>query len=668
MNIHKFYPLQEPQPEELDEAYVDAAFNLIKRFSTITQPGIVPAATLNALAILSSDSRWTNLLVSGETFHITQNGSFAVNIGPGMAFSRNAVGSVGSPQDMNDDTDLRMERIFVSPADAGITFSDDPIARTGSYTVDVLGNPTPVSTGCVAVPVAPSATTYIYIKYLSCVDTQTTIPGTLGNNYTLNPQTGRVEYVHWLDGYRIITQNTVSTDPDVIYVATITADVGGIINISTTGRTYFSIPGALVTAQVTPALIAASAAYPLNTVVSFTDHINAVADSTAVSKTNPHGTTIEAIPGLVGKFGAFSDSPQSFYTNGIVDTNVDVATHVAPVPGPFWAYPAAAEGGGNAIRLTAPSVGQSLCVSRYLFTNATRYYSQVWNGSAFEMKYTGYLGADFPGGQPLYRPAGWYFVYLQFLSLNGVDGAQIKADTWTTNPLTGVPTTMQDMVEHPGQYLTEEQFPVGIVYFDTSNFTNIAYDPWTRYAGTFYVLDVRKYGTISPTNISHDRRVYTNSPTENPQLGNMPANDTIYSDHIKWIAQGPALVVTDRPIVQAMVKKAGRIRRITMFSDTLPVGGNLMIDITKNGRTHSVFATHAYFAAGITGNAYNFAGTTGAAAVADITENGASFPGQGQINPAANYVNAGDRLQLFILQTGTTSPGGDDLLVMIYIE
>ena len=658
MNIHRFYPLQEPQPEEFDEAFIDSAFNLIKRFGTITQPGIVPATKLYALTY---DLRWFSLMPEGLEFNIVQNGDFAFDVGPGMAFSRNTVASVGSPQDTANPVDLRMERVLITPADAAVTYN-----AANATATDVLGNATPKSTGCTAIPVLPLRIYYVYVKYLHCVDTLTNNPADPGNKYTLNAQTGQVQYTHWVDGYEIKTYiNAESTDPDDIYIGMVTTGASYITAIDMSGRDYLAIPGVLVTSDVRGTLLPATYISGVTgTAISFTDHVNAVGDFTAVTRLNPHGVTIDVIPGLSDKFGIFSDSPQNFYTNGIVDTTSDVASNR---PGPFWARTT-----GTYIVLNAPLTGQSLSIDKYTYDSDSIYYSEIYNGvDALVVQSTGgTLTCEFPLSPATVRASGYYLIYAERTTIADIAGLAIKA-LWC-----GIASDalLADILENPGatgRLSLATQYPIAVINFNvTSGFVAFTVDPQTRYAAApFNCLDIRRYGTISEANISYDRRSYTDLTTEVPQTGNLARNNIIYSDHIKWIAQGPAMVVTTYPVVQAMVKKPGRIRRVTVFSDTIPTGGTgLGIDITKNGITNSIFSTYPVISAGRTGNAANYSGTPSTAVIMDITENAPIGADIGQISTTLNHVNPGDRLQLIIPEVGATGPGGDDLLVMIYIE
>jgi hypothetical protein len=663
MNIHKFYPLQEPQPEEFDDAFVDTAYNLIKRFGAITQPGVVPCAKLYSL---TGDARWSNLIATGQEFDITPNGAWAFNVGPGMAFSRNTVSSVGSPTDANNTTDLRMERIFISPADAAVAYADSAAEKTGRYSVDVLGNPTPKSSGCFNIPVQPSRVYYVYVKYLQCVDTQSTNPGTLGNNYSLNAQTGQVQYVHWADGYVVNLYNAISVDPDDVYIGMVRTDVNGIYDYPTSGRTYFTIPGSLITTRVSAALQPLS--YVRDTSINLTDHVNSVADIDQISVINPHGTTIESIPGLVGKFGVFSDSPQSFFTDGIIDINTDPNTNR---PGPFWGFESFSPNGGLRIELKKPAAGQAVAIDKYLYDNSSVYYSETYDPltGTFSMVSNPQqdMFTDFPAGVTAVNN-GYYLVYMEQLTKDGIGGAQIKKYKLPD----AVPVL--SVLEDPKSYLSVGQFPICIVRWLNWNtspvFEPFLFDPQTRYTGAFKTWDVRRYGTISPTNISHERRAYSADPLAIPFEGDLTANNTIYSDHIKWIAQGPAMVVTTYPVVQAMVRKAGRIRRVMVFSDVIPTGGalGLVINIKING-VSSIFSTMPAMTPGRAGNTSNKSGVANTAVLMDITEQPPVGAGDmGRIDSTANHVNAGDRLGLFIESVGAAYPGGDDLLVTIYVE
>ena len=653
MDIHKFYPEQEPQPEEFDEAFVDTTYNLMKRFGAITQPGIVPAMKLYQL---TNDLRWQSLMPTGVEFDLIANGAFAFNVGPGLAFDHDAVSSTGEPQDATNPVDLRMNRIFISPTMAGAAFN-----ASLPSTCDSAGNSTPQSTGAYNIPLLPGHVYSVYVRYLSCVDT--------AHQYSVDPNTGQLGYTHWVDGYQILAfPDTVSINPADVYLGAITTGVAGITSINKSGRTYLSIPGMLVTANLLSSL--APAGYTggvTGTSYNFVDHVNAVADITAVNASNPHGTTIAAIPGLLARFGAYSDQPEDFFTNGIIDNTSDITLQN---PGPYWASVV-----GSNVQLKFPVVGQSIAIDRTLYDGSSAYYAEVYSGSDLVLQNS---GASAYCQFSSLRAAGYYFIYGEAAPYTDTPGLAIKALQCGATGATGTvgAAVLQDMLYNPQNYLNlATQYPFAIVYYDGAAFVAFTADPQTGYAGTFLCLDMRKYGTIGKFNINHDRRSYTGSYTEVPQLGILTTNDTIYADQIKWHIAGNPAVVTDKPVRQDMVKKAGRIKRVTVYSDNIPVGSNpinaLVINITKNGITNSIFSALPMIVSGRTANASSYAGAGAASAVLmSIVEQPPQGEDLGQIDTTANYVAAGDRLQLLIPSTGAPGNvmGGNDLIVMIYIE
>lgn len=656
MNTHKFYPLQEPQPEEFDEAFVDSAYNLLRRFGSLVTPGIVPAPALYAL---TQDLRWFAMMPDGKEFNLVQNGALAYNVGPGMAFSRNAVSTVGDPYDASNPTDLRTDRIFISPTDSAVVYNGNNPDNT-----DVLGNAIPKSTGCTSIPVLANRTYYVYVRYLQAVDTLTNNPADSGNKYTLNPQTGQVSYVHRVDGYQIVHYvNAASVNPDDIFLGTITVGASAITSIDMSGRTYFSLLGSLVSSeirstQISPFILRPES-YDLDVPVSFTDHINAVSDLSEVSLYNPHGLTMGNIPGLLDRFGMFSDAPQDFITNGIIDRTTDVASNR---PGPYWPHVQ-----GLSVYLNLPVADQAIVMEQYRYDSNSVYFSEVLSGSELVLQnFPGSIAAQFPLGSGL-RPTGLYFVYMERAIVSGVSGLAFRAIKAVRFDLG--PVSVEDMLRSPEAYLNlQTQFPVGILNWSSSaGFIAFTSDPQTRYsAAPFYIFDVRRYGTISETNISHDRRSYTGSTSEVPQSGTLPRNKEIYSDFIRWHMLEPITVMVIKPKAQALVKKSGWIRRVTMFVDSLNMTtGTLKIDIKRNGVT-SIFSTLPAMPAGRAFNTTNYTGAPNTGIIMDITESAAVSPDVGQLNPDAVYVNAGDRLMLTITDIGN-SPAGD-LQVSIYIE
>ena len=108
---------------------------------------------------------------------------------------------------------------------------------------------------------------------------------------------------------------------------------------------------------------------------------------------------------------------------------------------------------------------------------------------------------------------------------------------------------------------------------------------------------------------------------------------------IRWIAQGESMVVNK--VVQTMVDKSCTVSEILMRSDVPPVGANLQIDIRRNGA--SIFTVMPAIGAGATTKT-----------VAEV------FNG-------TNTLAKGDVLTLDIKTVGSTTAGGDDLLITVIL-
>lgn len=106
---------------------------------------------------------------------------------------------------------------------------------------------------------------------------------------------------------------------------------------------------------------------------------------------------------------------------------------------------------------------------------------------------------------------------------------------------------------------------------------------------------------------------------------------------VRWMAQGDAMVYPN--IVKTLMDKAGTISSVYMYVDTAPVGSNLQIDIKKNGV--SIFSTKPEIGAG-----------SNTKTVVEVFNGGQVF-------------SAGDRFSLDITAVGSTTPGGNDLLVTL---
>lgn len=121
------------------------------------------------------------------------------------------------------------------------------------------------------------------------------------------------------------------------------------------------------------------------------------------------------------------------------------------------------------------------------------------------------------------------------------------------------------------------------------------------------------------------------------------ASDAIRSSSYAFTIQGDAGVITK--LIQRLVDRNITIESIILYADTAPIGASLIIDIKINGISlwNAHPALRPFLGAG---------------------ENGPStFSGTGAFDIAT--ANTGDRLSMDITQVGSTTPGGNDLLVTI---
>lgn len=494
MNKHKFFPIQEPQPEEMDEAFVDTISNLLKRFDTIVTDGILPADSLYAT---TGDNRY-NLL--GE-FDMSIDGSnpFILNIGSGLAFARHPISdSSEQPYEPDNPFDLKLERVFISPSDS------TPFNPANPDQVDVLNNAIPKSTGHLGILLEASETYYVYVAFLPTVDTATNDPSNPGNKYTINPRTGHIDYVHWVDGYRIKILGSVSGNTNDVYLGTVTTNTVGIASINIDARRYMSIPAALSKVNLSASVFPATYAY--ESTVSVSDHINAVGDVNKITPANPHGTTIEDIPGGTA-LGMYVDKPEDLHTNGIVDWSNSS-------PGPYFPL-AGTTGGYAAVWLTMPVAGQDLFIYGNQYSPSSEFWSEVRNdaGTALEIRQVTELGApvlrvDFP---PYLRASGYYLLYAERYVPGGT------ADPGLVARAVQVTAALEDLTSHPGDYLGTDQFPIAVCWFNGTTFVVLT-DPQTGYTSPDYkLIDVRLFGTIGPRQYATNKRFYTSSPAESPE-------------------------------------------------------------------------------------------------------------------------------------------------------
>ena len=505
MRQHKFYPQQEPQPEELDEAMLDTTFNILRRFGVIMQPGIVPA---NNLYKVTGDTRFSSLgefaMMWNQSAPPGSDDACTLDIGSGMAFSRTPISdTTASPAEPTNPVDLKLERIFISPSEL-TTYN-----ATNPSKVDVLGNPLPASTGSKRILLnplvdglrAPSVTRYFYAAYLPVVDTATNDPSNPGNKYSIDPNTGQVSYTHWIDGYQIKGLTAASSDPNDVYLGTVVCTDQGILTPDTSARVYAYIPGAMVSSGITGSLTPPS--YYVGGRSSMSDHINAIADPNLVSPTNPHGLPISGSTGGASS-GPYVSSPNNFQTKGIVYSPYTT-------PGPYYAITATYHA-INAVRLSFPAAGQALYLYGYEYNADSHYWSEVLDGGGTILELQEVVLGGSPTLQPdilaqfpaaPIRPIGNYLVYGErYIPPDpSKTGLAIKAVL--------VAASLSDIVSNLPTYCSPTQYPFAVCSWDGNQFTQVV-DPQTGFTDANYKLvDLRPVGTIGSPQLSTNRRYYS---------------------------------------------------------------------------------------------------------------------------------------------------------------
>jgi hypothetical protein len=539
MNLHKFFPVQEPQPEEFDEAFLDTALNAVNRFSMVLQPGIIPAASMYAI---TGDNRFSQLgefactVIPGATGDVDP---FILNIGSGMAFSRNPVSDPTElPYDPANSTDLKMERIFINPTELVQYDSLNPTK------VDSVGNLLPRSTGSLGIQLNPRAylpdgpralskTYYIYVAQMAVVDTLTVPGGDPVNKYSIDPFTGQVSYTHWVDGYKIrVYDGAPSADTDDIYLATVQCTNVGITTIDTSGRTYAYVPSAIIRGKIGAALLTSN--YTYETFVSLTEHLNAVGDPALVTASNPHGLSLQLLPGSTAG-GPYIDTPENMHANGIADVS-------GANPGPFFSVDTARPDHlARTAKLLKPTSNQTLYIYGKGYGSGARYWSEVANigntnlemQELFEIGGDQILRADFPFGL---RSAGYYFIYGE--PHTGITGATATCMDIKALQVVGATGTAL-LVANPAAYLTPTQYPFAVCQFDGNNFT-AQVDPQTGYTNTDYkMIDIRQFGTIGSNQLSNNKRCYPSDTTPHLDVIGISRNMSI----AKNLAVGQTLTV-----------------------------------------------------------------------------------------------------------------------------
>jgi len=507
MNQHKFYPVQEPQPEELDESVLDQATNLVNRFSMVMQPGIVPASEIHAV---TGDDRFNTLGDFAATYNTGAtagtDAAFMLYIGSGMAFGRNPINDPDEqPYLFNNPVDIKLERIFISPTEILPYNAANPAAT------DVLGNPQPKSTGSNGILLAPAdihgdrgitgAGAYfnVYIRHLQVVDTLTNDPSNPGNKYTINPFSGQINYTHFVDGYQItFVKNGVSLETSDVFLCKVTCTMFGIVSIDKTACRYAYINSAMVQTKLDPALYPPSRGrgYTYGNYVSFSDHVNSVYDQAQVSAANPHGIPIGGGPGGTGA-GIYANNPGDFHANGIVDS--------AAGAGGFQATASTAEGIPATV-VISPSTAR-LYIKDQRFDSASYFWSEGFTGGVLLPQHIVVSGnpilcAEFPPATPLIRPSGLYLVYGENYPDPTNPGLIVRAKQV-------VGATLGQIVANPTNYLTVPavQYPFGVCNWNGNSF-DIMVDPQTGFSTNYRMIDVRQVGTITADQLSTNYRYY----------------------------------------------------------------------------------------------------------------------------------------------------------------
>jgi hypothetical protein len=646
MNKRVYFPAQEPTPEELNGTVTDLELNLANRALDILQRGIVDGPAIYAE---SNNPAWQFI----GNFNLVANPGGLLNqitVQEGLAYD-----SAGN-------------RIRVAPGNVQWDLNN-LVKPTG------ISAPSPTtyatSTGNSGILLSSSTDYYVYIRYLAAVDTLAA-GGDPVNNYTVDPDTGLIGFTKRIDGYHIHVSTTVSADALDVLIGYAEVDGSGTVTVYdldardtsfpsgiSERRTYAVVSSAMVTAVAPAAPGDVTLTYDPGQRVSVQEHIQAAGDATAITADNPHGVIMDVIPGLNERFGAYSDNPSNFQTDGVVDTLGDT-------PGPYWVSGEELSVPYNiwAVNVEPPIAGQFAYISGTEFSVGTPKYSSYYDGATVDpISDPSFWRCDFHPTDA----AGYYYICLTQYTLSGTPGLLVVAVRPTEQNLN---VLLTDRPEVPADHMV-----IGIVHNAGSAVLDAITDPQTGKSPTFNALDARRFGTISPTQISHDKRFYTGASGEVPEMTNLSANREIYSDIVRWIVQGDAAVTTTYPVVQSVVKKSGRVRKVYVFSDTIPTGANLEINICRNGSSdglaNSVFTQRPAITAAVAANTTNRAGASSARYMW-VTEEAPTGSAVGQLSTTTNLVNAGDRLQLFITSVGSGAPGvaigGDDLLVMVYIE
>lgn len=504
MDKYKFYAGQEIQSEELNGAIDSLISNLSKRSSFFIDYGILEAAELYK----ATENPLWNLY---GKFDISQNGEVAyhIDVSSGVAIDKN-------------------QQLIHIPTDSTEEFNADK----PNY-VDALGNAIPKSTGHIKIPVVNGVMNYVYIQYLQQVDTATAQNGEPVDKYTIDPDTGVVNYTSFIDGYKIgVVQNVADIPLDALYLGSVDAsDINLVIDMS--NKTYAKVNAAFIKAKITDE---APATYENGQLISMDDHIKAIANIDYVSPNNPHGMSLNDIPGLIESIGPYSFHPQIFNTNGIVDLS-------DTTPGPLFGTATTVNKPNSSD--TMPSVILTPIGSKqYVNIEGTSYIashsvlSEVYDGVGLSYtKLEDEIRCDF--SKDARAENGYFYI----CATHGIDEANVSALKITAihtgettkddeNILPNLIHNFKTILSNQG-YSYRQYLLLGIVFFNhTAEQFEYLTDPDTG-QGNIYVLDIRRFGTIGTDNLLFEKRLYPSDYSSHTNVAYINRNINLLNNTLK---------------------------------------------------------------------------------------------------------------------------------------
>lgn len=466
MDKRKFFPGQEIEDTDLNDAVNNISDYFDKTIQTFSEYGIVPVNKLKNDS--NYPSRWDFL----DEFPISFNG-LNISIGFGIAYDRQGRRII---IDENKDYDANNLNLH-----------------------DSLGNLIVKSTGNQNI-VLPYSTTYIYIKYVEVTDTSTNDGEPPADNYTIDPDTGIVKYIKYKDGYAIEMYDAPNNDPDLIYIGTVTQ--AGSIDI--TGRVFSRIAGDIISTNLTSQEAETTQDYSIGTLKSFKEHINAVGDLTKVNKNNPHGITIDNIPDLNTFLGTYAKYAYLFHTNTLI-LPLTISGN-----GPL--YPTVQSDGSNDYVNLAPIDPNEFLVIKFdTFIDTSTYYSEVMDTTAEiivkeENAPGNSIKSYFPSSTNYRNDTGYYVICMRKYE----SGASVEAVF--IDEVSNI--SIVDLVDNPYYYVKQklgdeialDYMPVAIVDYEyntgtASNYIENIIDP--RDGLSKKVIDVRQFGNIDSAHLMH---------------------------------------------------------------------------------------------------------------------------------------------------------------------